>query len=134
MIDLKPIENEINELSKQLQQKRNELKDAKENNLKEQYGEDFGCHNCAYSCCVYVGDRCTDCANGKCIYCHDYCDEYMPENELSAYIRERHYYDESTVDTLNSLFDVPDIMKRPELHQAALDVLKVRDKKENNNE
>ena len=134
MIDLKPIENEINELNKQLWQKKDELVKAKESNLKEQYGEDFGCHNCAYSCCVFVGDRCTDCTKGKCIYCHDYCDEYTPENELSAYIRERHYYDESTVDTLNSLFDISDIMKRPELYQAALDVLKVRDKKESAND
>ena len=131
MIDLKPIENEINELNKQLQQKRNELKEAKKSNLKEQYGEDFGCHNCAYGSCVYVGDHCTDCTKGKCIYCNRYCDEYIPENELSAYIREHHYYDESTVDTLNSLFGIPDIMKRPELHQAALDMLKLRDKKVN---
>ena len=130
MIDIKPIENEINELNKQLWQKKNELAKAKESNLKEQYGEDFGCRNCAYGCCVDVGDQCTYCVKGKCIYCHKYCDEYMPKNELSAYIEKHHYYDESTVDTLNSLFDVLDIMKCPELHQAALDVLKLRDKKE----
>lgn len=131
MIDLKEIENEINELNKQLQQKRNELKEAKEANLKEQYGEDFGCYNCAYGCCVYVGDHCTYCTKGNCIHCRKYCDEYMPENELSAYIMEHHYYDESMLDTLNSLFNISDIMKRPELHQAALDMLKLRDKKVN---
>ena len=131
MIDLKQIENEINELSQQLQQKRNEYAKAKESNLKEQFGDNFGCDNCAYSCCVYVGDRCTDCAKGKCIYCHKYCDEYMPENELSAYIRERHYYDEDTVSNLNNFLDVYDIMKRPELHQTALNMLVLRDKKEN---
>lgn len=131
MIDLKQIENEINELSKQLQSKRNEYANAKERNLKEQYGDSFGCDNCAYSCCVYVGDRCTDCAKGKCIYCHKYCDDYMPENALSAYIREHHYYDEDTVSNLNNFLDVYDIMKRPELHQVALDMLVLRDKKEN---
>lgn len=110
MIDLKEIENEINELANKLQQKRNELKRAKESNLKEQYGEDFGCHNCAYGCCVYVGDRCTDCTKNKCIHCNHYCDEYMPENELSAYIREYHFYEDNMVDTLNNLFDVFDIM------------------------
>ena len=130
MIDLKLIENEIRELNKQLYQKKNEYVKAKENNLKEQYGENFGCGNCAYSCCVYVGDHCTDCTKGKCIYCNKYCDGYLPENELSAYIREHHYYTENMVDTLNGLFDVSDIMQRPEFHQAALDVLKLKDKKE----
>lgn len=128
MIDLKQIENEINELSKQLYQKRNEYTKAKESNFKEQYGENFGCSNCAYSCCVDVGDRCTYCTKRKCIYCHEYCDEYMPENELSAYIRENHHYDEDEVSILNRLFDVSDIMKSPEFHQKALEVLMLRDK------
>ena len=131
MIDLKQIENEINELNKQLWQKKNEYAKAKESNYKEQYGENFGCHSCAYSCCVDVGDRCTDCAQGKCIYCYKYCDEYIPENELSTYVREHHYYDESTVSTLNDFFDVLDIMKHPELYRKALEVLMLRDKKEN---
>ena len=131
MIDLKLIENEINELSKQLQQKRTEYAEAKERNLKEQFGDYFGCENCAYSCCVNVGDRCTNCTNGKCIYCHKYCDEYVPENELSAYIREHHYYDEVIVSNLNNLLEVYDIMRRPELHKTALDILALRDKKEN---
>lgn len=130
MIDLKQIENEINELSKQLQKKKDEYAKSKESNLKEQYGYNFGCHSCAYSCCVYVGDHCTDCTKGKCIYCHEYCDEYMPENELSKYIKDNHYYDENTLNTLNDLFDVLDIMKRQELHQKALDILVLRDKKE----
>ena len=130
MIDLKQIENEINELSKQLNQKKNEYTKAKESNFKEQYGEKFGCSNCAYSCCVDVGDHCTYCTKHNCIYCRKYCDEYTPENELSAYIREHHYYDENTVATLSKLFDVSDIMKHPELHQKALDILVLRDKKE----
>lgn len=131
MIDLKPIENEINELNKQLQQKKNELAKAKELNLKEQYGDNFGCDNCAYSCCVDVGDHCTFCTKYRCIYCNEYCETYTPENELSAYIRESHYYDENIVSMLNILFDVSDIMQHPELYQKALDVLTIRDKKEN---
>lgn len=50
MIDLKLIENEINELNAQLRQKKNEYKQAKKSNLKEKYGNNFGCDNCAYSC------------------------------------------------------------------------------------
>ena len=131
MIDLKPIETEINNLRKQLQQKQDEYAKAKENNLKEQFGDDFGCDNCAYSCCVYVGDYHTSCTKGSCVLCRDYCDEYAPDNKLSMYIRNHHYYDESLLDTLNELFDVADIMQQPELHQKALNVLVLRDKKEN---
>lgn len=131
MINLKKIQDEIDTLNKVLRQKQDELKAAKKSNLKEQYGANFGCGNCAYSCCVYVEDRCTDCTKHKCIYCNEYCDEYKPENELSKYIRDNHYYDENTLDALNDLFDVIDIMHHPELHQKALEILKLRDAKEN---
>ena len=131
MIDLKPIENEIDELSKQLNQKRNELEKAKESNLKEQYGEDFGCHNCAYGCCVDVLDYHTCCTKGKCVHCQSRCADYMPDNILSIYIRDKHYYDENMLDTLNDLFDVFDIMQKPELYGKAFDLLKLIDNKEN---
>lgn len=127
MIDLKKIQDEIDALNKALREKQNEYKAAKESNLKEQYGADFGCENCAYSCCVYVGDHCTYCTKHKCIYCNKYCDEYKPENELSKYIRDNHYYDENTLDALNGLFDVIDIMRRPELYQKAIEILKLCD-------
>lgn len=129
MIDVKKIEKEISDLREALRQKQDEYEEAKTNNLKEQYGEDFGCSNCAYGCCVYVGDYHTSCTKGSCILCRHYCHQYLPENELSAYIRKYHYYDESSLDTLNDFFDVPDIMQQPELHQKALDVLMLRDKK-----
>ena len=130
MIDLKLIENEINELTNKLQKKRNELAAAREANLKEQYGKDFGCDNCAYGCCVEVGDYHNYCTQNMCVFCHPYCDKYMPENELSAYIREHHYYKECTVMILNDLFNVSDIMKHPELYKKALEILKLRDQKE----
>ena len=134
MIDLKEIENDIKSLETTLWKRKEDYRQAKENNLKEQFGNDFGCHNCAYSCCLNVGDYHTGCVKGYCIHCRSHCDEYTPSNELSEYIREYHEYDEYTVDHLNDLLDVSDIMKHPELHQTALDILKLRDKKENENE
>ena len=134
MIDIKQIENEITELTTQLQLKKDELKQAKEANLKEQYGENFGCGNCAYGCCVDVADRCTYCAQGNCVYCNRYCNYYTPDNELSAYIRDKHYYVYNMLDTLNEFFDVPDIIKSPELHEKALEILRLRDEKEKTNE
>ena len=131
MIDLKEIENEINELTNKLRQQQNELEKAKDKNFKEQYGEDCGCDNCAYGCCVEVGDNHTYCYEGLCIHCRSYCGRYMPENELSVYIRKHHYYNECMLTILSDLFNVSDIMKHPELHQKALEILKLRDAKEN---
>lgn len=130
MINLERIENEIAELNIQLWRKKNEYKKAKESNLKEQYGDNFGCSNCAYGCCVNVDNICTDCVKGNCVHCNKRCNEYIPENELSKYIKEYHYFEQDTVDLLNDFFEVSDIMKCPELHQKALDVLKSRDEGE----
>lgn len=130
MIDLKKIEDKITLLSIQLWEKKEEYRKAKESNLKEQYGDNFGCDNCAYGCCVEVLGHCTNCVKNRCIYCNHSCDDYMPENELSRYIKKYHYYNENIIDKLNDLFEVSDIMKFPELHQKALDILKPKDKKE----
>lgn len=130
MIDLKKIKDEIDALNKALRKKQNEYKAAKESNLKEQFGADFGCKNCAYSCCIDVGDYHTYCTKSKCILCNEYCDEYMPENELSKYIRDNHNYDDLMLCNLSSLFDIDDIIQEPELHQTALEILKLRDTKE----
>lgn len=133
MIDLTLIENDIKSLEAALRQRKKDYEQAKEANLKEKYGDDFGCGNCAYSCCLDVGDYHTSCTQGHCIHCRDYCDRYIRDNELSAYIKEHHRYDESVLDSLNDLLDVNDIMKHPLMHQAALEILKIVDK-ENNNE
>jgi hypothetical protein len=128
MIDLKKIENEINSLKDDLYEKQQEYKKAKENNLKEQYGKDFGCDTCAYSCCIFIGDPHNSCYQGNCVLCEDYCDKYMPSNDLSEYIRKHHHYDDNMLDSLNDLFDVSDIMTKPEFHKTALEVLMLVDK------
>ena len=134
MIDLTVIEKDIKYLEKALQQRRKDYEQAKEANLKERFGDNFGCNNCAYSCCLDVGDYHTSCVKGHCVHCRAYCDKYMPDNELSVYIREYHHYDERILDSLNDLLDVNDIMMHPIMHQAALEILKITDKEENENE
>ena len=130
MINLDEIKKDIDTLQKALDSRKKDYKLAKESNMREQYGDDFSCHNCAYSCCVDVGDHCTYCYQSNCIYCKDYCDDYVPDNEFSKYIRKYHYYEERMLDAINKLFDVDDIIKHPELHDKALHILKVRDKDE----
>ncbi len=131
MIDLKPIGEEIAALQKALNKKESEYEKAQEANLQEQYGGQFGCDYCAYSCCVEVGDYHTCCDQQRCIYCNDYCDKYVPENKLSEYIRDKHYYDSRMLGKLSRLLGVNDIILEPELHNKALDVLFLIDKKEN---
>ena len=61
------------------------------------------CDNCAYSCVIMCSDH-NGCLGGKCTCCHDYCYSWMPENSVSAYLREHYYYGEGVVFRLEELF------------------------------
>ena len=124
MIDIKPLKEEVKRAEALLKQKQNELAKAKIDNLKEAYGEDFKCDKCAYSCAVDVGDYHTYCTKYKCILCQERCFEYMPENELSKFIRKHYHYQEHIIDTLNDLFNVDDILWSESFHDKAIKVLK----------
>ena len=130
MADKETLTQEIKDLEKALYQKKQEYENIEINRLKELYGSSFSCDYCAYSCCVYVGDNHTECVQHHCIYCYDNCARYIPENKLSEYIRKYHYYDEDTVENLNALFDVNDILKCEKLHGKALEILKILDRKD----
>ena len=61
------------------------------------------CDNCAYSCVLDIGDH-NECLGGYCTCCHDYCYEWMPDNTVSAYLREHHKYDCDLVYHLKKVF------------------------------
>ena len=67
------------------------------------------CDNCAYSCVMMISDH-NECLGGYCTCCHDYCYKWMPDNEVSNYLREHHHYDEFTVFRLEKVFG-DDILK-----------------------
>ena len=50
------------------------------------------CSNCAYSCILNITDH-NECMGGSCTCCHSWCYKWMPENKISAYLREHHEYD-----------------------------------------
>lgn len=129
MINLDEIKKDIDALQKALDSRKKDYKLAKESNMKEQFGDHFSCCNCAYSCCLDVCDYHTYCYNHECVHCKDYCDNYVPDGELSKYIRKHHEYEEYMLYAINKLFDVDDIIKHQELHDKALHILKVRDSK-----
>lgn len=129
MIDLKNIENEIDELKKQLFEKEREYTRSQISNLKEQYGDGLSCSSCAYNCCVSIAEdyETLICRKGK--HIGEYCQRYIPDNALSIYIRANHYYDEDITASLSNLFGVLDIMQSPELYARALNILKLSDNK-----
>ena len=61
------------------------------------------CGNCAYSCVLMIDDH-NGCLGGYCTCCHDYCYKWMPENSVSAYLREHYHYGEGVVFRLKKLF------------------------------
>ena len=54
--------------------------------------ENAHCGNCAYSCVLDITDH-NECLGGKCTCCHCFCYGWMPENKVSAWLRENHHYD-----------------------------------------
>jgi hypothetical protein len=119
------IENEINELQLQLNLKKKEAAEIKLNELKEQYGANFGCGTCRYCCAVDVDDHHTYCLKGNCIYCHTKCDKYKPHNNLSAYIEECYYYAPEVISALEKLFGKVNILDKEELHDKVINVLEL---------
>ena len=61
------------------------------------------CSNCAYSCVVLCGDH-NECLGGKCTCCNTFCYNWIPETKVSAYLRERHKYDEDVIWKLEKMF------------------------------
>lgn len=132
MIDLKKIQDEIYALNEALREKQDEYEVAKESNLKERYGADFGCWNCAYCEGACFRDNFYYCKKLEEAYLRNYhCNDYVPKNDLSEYIHNNYYF--YLLDTLNDLLGVDDIMRYPELHQKALKILKLRDAKDEQN-
>lgn len=61
------------------------------------------CSNCAYSCVLYLTDH-NECMGGKCTCCNSFCYKWMPENKISAYLREHYAYDYELYSRLEDAF------------------------------
>lgn len=61
------------------------------------------CDNCAYSCVLMIDDH-NGCLGGYCTCCHGFCYKWIPENSVSAYLREHCHYGEGVVFRLKELF------------------------------
>lgn len=71
---------------------------AEENGLKR-----ANCDNCAKSCVLCISDH-NECLGGNCTCCHGFCYGWMPENSVSAYLREHHHYNDGMIFRLQEMF------------------------------
>lgn len=125
MKDLKKLQSDISAFQIALNKLKEEYNIATIDNLKEQFGNNINCGTCAYSCCVSLDDYHTSCMQGKCIHCNNLCASYLPENKLSNYLNTHHHYYPEIIDALDTLFDTIDIIKDSNLHEAALEILRI---------
>lgn len=70
----------------------------------ERIGEMASCDNCAFSCVIDVGNDHNCCMGGKCTCCNNWCYSWIPENEVSSFLRKNYYYDEHTFYRLEDIF------------------------------
>lgn len=94
------------------------------------------CSNCAYSCIIHVTDH-NQCMGDNCTCCHDWCYRWIPENKVSAYLRQYHPYDSEIYYRLENTFG-DDLLKCDNI-ELLMETLELIDKidnhiKENNNE
>lgn len=61
------------------------------------------CSNCAYSCVLHITDH-NCCMGNKCTCCHNWCYTWMPENEVSAYLRKHYPCDHEMYYRLEDVF------------------------------
>ena len=66
-------------------------------------GKRATCDNCAYSCVLEISDH-NECMGGKCTCCHGWCYSWMPENEVSAFLRANYPYNSTLYHDLKLLF------------------------------
>lgn len=69
----------------------------------ERIGETASCNNCAFSCVIAITDFHNMCARGRCTCCRDWCHAWIPENNVSKYIRENHHYDDDVYDRISGI-------------------------------
>ena len=68
----------------------------------EKIGERASCNNCAYSCVLSISDH-NGCMGGRCTCCNDWCYKWIPENEMSKFLRENYHYDDNKFYMLSDL-------------------------------
>jgi hypothetical protein len=89
----------------------------------EKIGAEATCENCAFSCTTYLTDH-NGCMGGKCTCCNSWCFKWIPENEVSAFLRKNYPWDSSKYNSLEDIFGC-DFLKKCDTHEKAQPVMEV---------
>lgn len=96
-------EQKIIPMRQALRKLEEEYKELYRKECGEKVGAVAGCYNCAYSCVLKIGDH-NGCMGGKCTCCNGWCYKWIPENEVSAFLRKNYEYESEVYYRLESLF------------------------------
>ena len=96
-------EQKIVPLRMELQKLEREYKELYQKECGEKIGARASCRNCAYSCVQNIGDH-NFCMGGKCTCCYDWCYTWIPENEVSKFLRANYHYKDDMFYRLEDIF------------------------------
>lgn len=91
-------------LRKELDKLEKEYKKLYRKECGDKIGEEASCNNCAFSCIESIEDHHNLCMGGKCTCCNDWCYSWIPENEVSKFLRKNYYCDNSMFYRLEDVF------------------------------
>lgn len=86
----------------ELERLENEYRELYRKECGEKIGKKASCDNCALSCVLSVVDH-NICMGGECTCCNDWCYSWIPENDVSAFLRKNYPYDASLFYRLENL-------------------------------
>lgn len=124
---------------KELQRLEQEYKRLYREECGSKVGGIASCDNCGYSCIINPTDYHNLCMNDQCVCCHDWCYSWIPENNVSKFLRENYHYDNELYDRLKALFGdafLRDCENNDKLDNimAALNLIKKFDSKDTDND
>ena len=127
MNNLDNLERERDEAFKKYQKAQAAIDNFEFNQKKEQYGNDFKCSKCRYSCIEEVRSWDNLCMQGR--WADGPCENYQPENELSKYIRNSTRFPSfetwSNIVRLIGGRDIAHLLDREELKDKAIAIDKI---------
>lgn len=122
-------EQKIIPLRQELKRLEDEYRELYRKECGEKIGEQASCRNCANSCIIGLTDH-NLCMGGRCTCCNDWCYSWIPENEVSKFLRKHYHYDSEVYYGLENIFGDGFLEKciTPEKENIVMEMLQLREK------
>lgn len=110
----------------ELQRLEQEYRELYRKECGEKIGEQASCKNCAYSCVISISDH-NGCMGGRCTCCNDWCPKWIPENDVSKFLRENYHYNDHKFSMLSDLLgsDFLNECNNPQKTSLVMDALQI---------